>query len=264
MDLSKQTFDYNGLPVACYSIGDGRPLLLLHGWASESRVMFPLAHSLSTIRCCHLIDLPGFGQTPSPPSAWSVDDYADLVESRIEKFADERIDLLAHSYGGRITLKLLARPGIREKIDKVIITGGAGLKPKRKPSYFARVALARMLKAPLQLLPQKLRQPAFERLRGSAIWKRLGSSDYRNLSGVMRETFVKSVRDHLDHLLPGIERDLLLIWGSEDEATPPDQAKRMERGIRGSALVMIEGAGHFAFLDRPGHFSSIARAYLKE
>lgn len=256
-------YTYRGLDLACHRMGEGRPLIILHGWGSSSRVMKPLASQLAGIRTCYLVDLPGFGDSPVPESAWSVDDYADLVQAFARETEGERADLLAHSFGGRISLKLLARPFGREHFDKVLITGGAGMKPRRSLSYFLRKYTARLLKAPFLLLPSSARRKSLEWLRGTSAWRALGSGDYGETSGVMREIFVRTVTEHLESCLPDIPHEVLLLWGDEDRMTPLYQAERMEKGLENSALVTMDGAGHYAFLDRPARFVRIARAFFE-
>src|SRR5690625_47135 len=263
INTESTTFTYNGLPVAWKKAGSGKPLVILHGWGSSSRVMAPLASYLNDIRTTCLIDLLGHGSSVEPPEAWSIDDYAEMTAAFIESLDAERVDLLAHSFGGRIALKLLARYDVASRVDKVLITGGAGMKPKRRLTYYYRKGLATTLKLPFRLLPAGLRERGLNRLRQTRIWKSLGSSDYQNLSEVMRGTFVKAVTDHLDPLLSKIDHEVLLIWGENDEATPLYQAERMERGLKNSALVVIEKAGHYAFLDKPKRFAAIARAFFE-
>lgn len=257
-------FEFEGSKTSWEKTGTGKPLLILHGWGSSSAVMKPLAESLSHIRSCYLVDLPGFGHSPEPPEAWTVSRYADLIEAFMDQIMKEdKADLLVHSYGARIALKLLTRSKSAGKIDKVIFTGAAGLKPKRKPSFYLKKYTAKLLKAPFLLLPGVLRENGLNRLRSTSLWKKLGSSDYRQLSGVMRETFVMSVSDFLDKLLPKIDHEILLIWGEDDTATPLEQAKRFEKGLRNSTLVTLKQAGHYAFLDKPVQFKAIALAYLE-
>src|SRR5699024_1561557 len=130
-----------------------------------------------------------------------------------------------------IVLKLWPRPEMEEKIGKVLITGGAGMKPKRSASYYVKKYTAKTLKAPFLILPPNLRERALQKLRQTSLWKSLGSSDYSKLSGVMRQTFVKTVSEYLEPCLPEIPHDVLLRWGRDDQATPLYQAKRMEKGI---------------------------------
>ena len=113
------------------------------------------------------------------------------------------------------------------------------------------------------VLPGSLREKALSWLRSTSLWKSLGSSEYSELSGVMRETFVRSVTEYLEPCLPDIPHEVLLIWGRNDDATPVYQGQRIEKGIEHAALVIIEDAGHYAFLDKPKQFARIAEAFFK-
>lgn len=256
------TFGYQGQTVAYQKTGSGKPLLVLHGWGSSSNVMVPLAQMMGELRTCYIPDFPGFGESDTPDRAWSVDDYADCIEGFIREVIGETTDLLAHSFGARITLKLCSRETGRELIDKVLITGGAGMKPRRTLRFYLKSYTARLLKAPFKLLPPRFRNTALHKLRNTSLWKSLGSSDYRKLEGTMREVFVKTVGEHLESSLEQVSHEVLLLWGKDDRATPLYQAERMETGIKHAALVVIENAGHYAFLDRPQKFSAIARAFF--
>lgn len=260
-----QTYRYkNNLSVSYKVVGEGKPLILLHGWGSNGQVMWPLAEQLSSLRQCFVLDLPGFGHSSLPDQPWSVDDYADLIQQFITDQRLEKADLLVHSFGGRIALKLCARPEGKDIVDKVLITGGAGMKPKRSASYYLKKYTAKLLKAPFWLLPPALREKGLDKLRNTSLWRALGSGDYQKLSGVMRETFVKAVTDYLEPCLPRIPHDVLLLWGRKDQAAPLDQARRMEEGIEKAVLVVVDHAGHYAFLDRPAHFVSIAKAFFEK
>lgn len=258
-----QTYNYNNQPITFEVIGEGKPLIILHGWGSSRRVMLPIAKSLAHIRTSYVLDLPGFGDSPEPKTSWSIDNYADAVESFISNNFDSKVDLLVHSFGGRITLKLCSRQFGKEKIDKVLITGGAGMKPKRSLKFYFKKYLAKILKLPLLILPKELQASALSKLRQTSLWKSLGSGEYNQLSGVMIETFVKSVTEYLENCLPNIPHDILLLWGRNDDATPVYQGERIEKGITNSALVIIEDSGHYAFLDKPKQFASISEAFLK-
>jgi pimeloyl-ACP methyl ester carboxylesterase len=137
------------------------------------------------------------------------------------------------------------------------------MKPRRRIKYYLKKYSAKILKAPFSIFPENLREKALGKLRETSIWKALGSSDYSKLSGVMREIFVKTVTEYLESSLPEIPHEVLLVWGKNDEAIPLYQAERLEKGIEKAALVTIEHAGHYAFLDRPSHFASIAKAFFE-
>ena len=243
--------------------GLSRPLIILHGWGASKKIMQPLGRMLAFHHDCYVIDLAGFGESSEPPLAWKIDDYADSIQAWVEHIGLLKFDILAHSFGGRITLKLLTRPWSKEHVQKVLITGGAGMKPRRSASFYAKKYVAKILKAPFNLLPEPFKSQGLDWLRTTSTWKSLGSSEYAVLSGVMRETFVHSVTEYLEPTLPKISHSVLLLWGENDDATPLYQAQRMEKGLAEGALVVMEGCGHYAFLDKPKQFVAIAEAYLK-
>lgn len=259
-----QIYHYKDLSISYSRVGmdNDKPLLILHGWGSNKQVMIPLAKELSDLRDCYVLDLPGFGNSSEPQEPWNIDDYADLIQQFVQNLNLGTTDLLVHSFGGRIALKLCTRSLAEQIIGKVLITGGAGMKPRRDLSYYIKKYTAKLLKAPFYILPSNLRSNALNKLRQTSLWKKLGSSDYRKLSGVMRKTFVQTVTDYLEPCLPQIPHEVLLIWGENDEAAPLYQAKRMEEGIPNAALVVMDHAGHYAFLDRPSYFASIAKAFF--
>ncbi len=262
---STKIYHYHKLSVSYNRVGiEGKqPLLILHGWGSNKQVMMPLAQQLSDIRDCFVFDLPGFGNSSIPDRPWNVDDYADLIQEFMQDMEFDSADLLVHSFGGRIALKLCARANTGQHINKVLITGGAGMKPKQGATYYLKKYTAKLLKAPFLILPSNLQEKALNWLRKTSIWKSLGSSDYSKLDGIMRETFVKTVSEYLEPCLPQIPHEVLLLWGENDEAAPLYQAKRMEEGIENAALVIIDNAGHYAFLDRPQHFIRITKAFFE-
>lgn len=244
--------------------GSGKPLLLLHGWGVDSKAMAGPLLWLSAQRRCIALDFPGFGGSEPPSQAWTVDQYADWVRDVIQELELGNCDILAHSFGGRVTLSLLAADPRSIQFGKILITGGAGMKPRRSWKYYARKWTAKTLKAPFLLLPEPLRARGLHQLRQTALWKSLGSADYKTLEGVMREIFVKTVSHYQEGILPQIPHSVLLVWGTQDLSTPLYQGERLEKGIRNAALVKIENAGHYAFLDQPAVFKAVAEAFFKD
>ena len=253
-----------GIPLTWYKTGAGKPLVILHGWGSRASVMQVLSDGVKNLRTSYLLDFPGFGDSPEPPEAWSVGDYARVTEAWLNDVLPEKsFDLLVHSFGARVAIKLLTKQSIASRVDKVIFTGAAGVKPKRNTSYYVKKYVAKSLKAPFKLLPKSLEEKGLNHLRKTGLWKKLGSSDYQQLSGVMRETFVKTVTEFLESDLSRIDHEILLIWGKNDAATPLYQGERMNSLLKNSALIPIEQAGHYAFLDQKIQFIAILKSYLE-
>ena len=92
-------------------------------------------------------------------------------------------------------------------------------------------------------------------------YKKFGSDDYRDTSGVMRSTFVKVVNESMEEEFSKINADTLLIWGERDDATPVYMGKIFESKIKNSGLVVLNG-GHYSYLDDYGTFCAVINSYL--
>ena len=62
----------------------------------------------------------------------------------------------------------------------------------------------------------------------------------------------------------GIRQSTLLIWGDRDTETPLWMGREMEKRIPDSALILLEGGTHFAYLEQIARFNLIAAQFLKE
>ena len=79
---------------------------------------------------------------------------------------------------------------------------------------------------------------------------------------MMKKCMVMAVNEDLTELLPKIKQETLLIWGDKDTATPIGDAKIMDEKIPDSGLAVIQGAGHFSFLEKPAVFRGIMKSYF--
>jgi len=246
---SLRTVRPHDLNAEVYGPDDGPSLLFLHGWGSSIDSMRPLAQGLSDAYRGHVLDLPGHGASPSPPEPWGVPEHANLLRSYLNEIVQGPATLVGHSNGGRIALYMASTPEMADVVTRLVLISPSGIEPKRSWSQVLRSRLASVLKAPVQALPAPLQAPAADWLRHSLVWRLLGSTDYNALSGVMRETFVKTVNFHLDGDLRRVQVPTLLFWGTEDEAVSRRQVERIEAEIDDCGLVELDGAGHYGHLD---------------
>ncbi len=217
---------------------DHRPtVLFLHGWAAPAATYKLMLDHLAGY--CRVVapDLPGFGGSEEPSVPWCVDDYVDWTVAFAAALGLEDVILMNHSFGGRISIKLLARRPLPFTVRKAVFMDAAGIRPKRTLSYYIKVYSYKAMKRLFPALAQKRQGKA-------------GSADYRNASPLMRQTMVKCINEDLTALLPQNPVSTLLIWGEADTATPLADGKRMESLIPDAGLVTLAGAGHFAFAER--------------
>lgn len=248
--MSEADFPLDRLHVELSGPEGAPPLLMLHGWGSSAALMQPLAGALSSTFRVHNVDLPGHGTTPPPPEPWGVPEYAALVADYIRaQMGGGPVPVVGHSNGGRISLFMASEPEYAPLVGKLALVSPSGVTPVRTFKYHLKRTVASVLKAPFTVLPPRLRDFGLDWLRHSLVWKLLGSSDYSNLSEAMRGTFVKTVNFHLEDRLPHVKQPVLLFWGDGDTAISRVQMETMERLLPDAGLFVVEGAGHYAYLD---------------
>lgn len=254
--MKQETIHIGGIPLSVEVSGAGpRAVIVMHGWGCKAATVRVLADAAAGAGATvYNLDLPGFGDTPEPPEAWGVEEYAGFVEEFCRMKGIERPVLMGHSFGGRIAIVMASRT----PVEKVVLVDAAGIKPRRSLRYYVKVY---SFKAAKWLLPKIVGKShghaVIERMRGRA-----GSSDYSQSSPRMRAVMSRVVNQDLRHLLPAISAPTLLIWGERDTATPIADARLMERLIPDAGLVSYPEAGHYSFLDRPAQTRAVIENFV--
>ena len=252
----------NGTEI-CYRIeGEGENrVLLLHGWGCDMKLMQPVADALKTDHRTLSVDFPGHGESGRPPEPWGVPEYAACLKELLKRLSFTPCSVVAHSFGARVAAWLEAEePGF---FDRIVFTGGAGIRPKPSEKSKAKTARYKKLKSYCETAKKiplfgKAAESLEEKLR-----QKYGSRDYNALDAEMRQTFVKVVNQDLTELYSRFRASTLLIWGDADTETPLWMAKEMEKRIPDAGLVILEGGTHFAYLEQAARFNVIVRQFLK-
>ncbi len=250
----------DGIDIEYKFSGSGeRNVVVLQGWGTEMSVYDSVAAAISDSCRVLQFDLPGFGSSKEPPEAWNVDRFADFFLRLMEELGIKSAALIGHSYGGRIIIKLASRKDIPFNIEKIVLIDSAGILPVRTLKQRIRIRQYKLLK---KLFDTRVFYALFPELVDD--WRmRQGSEDYRRATPVMRQCLVMAVNEDLTPLLPEIGNECLLIWGDKDTATPIRDAHIMEERIPGAALIVLEGCGHYSFLEAPQKFRSVMKAFFK-
>lgn len=247
-----------GLNINYIDKGEGELVVLLHGWGSNISLFNSMIELLSKQYRVVAMDLPGFGGSDEPKEIWNVNSYRDFVIEFLKDFGEKEITFLGHSFGGRIIIKMFDRDNLPFKIKKLILTGSAGVMPKKSAKQKIKQRIYKMTrKVYSSKLVTKLFPDALENLR-----RKNGSADYNAASPTMRQILVKVVNEDLTHIFPKVTPPTLLVWGKNDTATPLADGQLMEKLMPEAALVVLENSGHYAFLDEMFAFNKILASYM--
>lgn len=238
--------------------GSGKSILILPGWGTTIDTYKTLINEISKYACVYCLDMPGFGGSDQPYNSWNIDDYVSFVTKFIQSQNIKELDLIGHSNGGRIIIKLLSNKKIDFKVNKAILIGSAGIVHKKNFPYIIKFKIFKLFKNFLELKPIKKMFPNLL----SQFKNHFGSEDYRNASPVMKETIVKLVNDDLTEYLPNINVPTLLIWGELDTATPISDGEIMKKLIPDAGLIRIKNCSHYVFLENPTYVNKIIYTFL--
>lgn len=247
--------DVDNIKINYKVSGEGKDVVILHGWGCCIATVEPIHRYLERFFKVYSIDMPGFGESGDPPVTWGAKEYGEIVDKFLNKLNIDNPILIGHSHGGRTSIYL----GATRKVNKIILVDSAGIKARRSLKYYFKVYTYKAAKNILRLPGlSSHREAILEKMRG-----KVGSTDYKNASGVMKSTFVKVVNSDLRDLMPKIKAPTLLIWGEKDTATPISDAKIMEKLIPDAGLVVFKNAGHYSYLDNYNQFIAVVSEFLK-
>lgn len=236
--------------------GEGKDLLVLHGWGANINTVLSIVNLLKPYFKVYAVDLPGFGASETPREVFGSEDYARIVKKFLDTMQIKKVILIGHSFGGK--LSILIGTNYPEIVDKIVLVDSAGLIPKRGLNYYLKVYTFKTLK----FLYKTFSFWIDDDKRMEKFYKKFGSTDYKEAEGIMRNILVKVVNEDLKPILKNIQSPTLLIWGDKDTATPLYMGKIMEKEIPESGLVVLEGTGHYSYLEDFNRFAIILKAFL--
>ena len=237
-------------------------VVLLHGWGCSGDMMKSVGQALAADMTVLAVDFPAHGKSSQPPEPWGVQEFAACLKQLLVQLDFLPCSVIAHSFGGRVTIELASAD--EALFERIILTGAAGIRKQADGKAGKKTTTYKKLRSLVEIarkcrifgsLPDKWQE---------ALIQKYGSKDYAALSPEMRRTFVRIVNYDQSEKLASIRNSTLLVWGDKDTETPLWMGQQMEREIPDSALIVLEGGTHFAYLEHAARFNAIARSFLVE
>lgn len=224
--------------------GEGKDILLLHGWGQNIEMMKFLGDNFSDRFRVTILDFPGFGESEEPREAWRIKDYALLLEKLVKELGIKKPIVMGHSFGGRVAIYFSSC----NPIEKLVLFGSPCIRREKELSFSVK------------LLKKMKRLPGMNNF-GEYMKKYIGSRDYKAASPVMRETLVNVVNEDLSNYAKQIEEPTLLIWGDRDGEASLEDAKELEQMMIDAALIVLSGT-HYAYLENLNQVVNILNSFI--
>jgi pimeloyl-ACP methyl ester carboxylesterase len=252
-----------GLEIAYERVGEGPPLVFVHGAAEDSRVWRAQLVALADEFTVVAWDEPGAGRSSALPAGFALADYARCLAAVIEALGLGPAHVAGLSWGSTVVQELYRRhPG---RVATLILIGAyAGWKGSLPAEdVAARVAgVRRLLAAPAEAFDPTLPglfagEPPAEFV---ALLEEV-AADVRPET-LSTQLYLMAEADQRD-LLPRIAVPTLLIWGELDARSPLSVARQFQDALPQSELVVIPGAGHVCQLERPVQVNDAIRNFCR-
>lgn len=261
-----QSARLRGIEMAFDDTGRGAPVVLLHGFPFNRTMWRGQVEALSATHRVIAPDLRGMGETSAPSAeAATMAEMAEDVSALLDELGvRQRVVLGALSMGGYVALAFCRK--FPHRVRALVLADTRAQaddeEGKRKREETARRALSEGMTAVADAMLPKLLAPAtreqdpalVERVREMILkTKPVGAA--AALRGMARRP------DQTDFLQRILAPALILV-GSEDQITPPDDSEVLRREIRGSRLEVLDGAAHLSNLERPAEFNRALETFL--
>lgn len=260
-------FTYNSTIIDYEIIGDGAPILFLHGWGMDKRILTgcfePIFDNLNNFRRIY-IDLPGMGMSTAGDVTCS-DDILEILYSFAEEIVGEKFIIAGESYGG-----YLARGFVKqypEMVNAIILLC---------PLVYPGTRQGRV--EPLTVIKRD------ENFLSTLTKKQYDSFTYMNvvLTKSVYERYSKDImpaieiqdRHFLDEVLDGghsfdvddieqpFEFPCLIVVGKQDTEVGYKDQFNLIKNFPNATYCAINGAGHNLQIEQPELFESIVKQWL--
>jgi pimeloyl-ACP methyl ester carboxylesterase len=235
-------------------IGEGEPLMLLHGLFGA---LSNFSDLIEKFRTTHKVIVPILPLFDLDILHTSVTGLAKHVTQFIEHKDYQQVHLLGNSLGGHVGLVyILSHP---ERIKSLTLTGSSGLfenamgdsYPKRGDYEYIKNKTAQTFYDPA-VATTELVDEVFEITKN-------------RLKVIKILALAKSaIRNNLGEELNQIKVPTCLIWGKNDIVTPPFVAEEFHKLIPQSELHFIDKCGHAPMMEVPIEFNNILSSFLSK
>lgn len=261
-----KSIDVGGVRTFYVDLGEGSPLMLLHGWASSSftwrRNYSALAERFRVIA----VDLPGFGLSERLESGYEPSRVTEHLLRFAEALGIERFSTVGLSMGGVIAAQVaLTRP---ETVSKLVLVNPAfGVRGPKWASHLRRAARRRPVSSLLRAL--LINRYVVKRVLSGAVWVKEIVNDetvtgyYMSIKGSGRTLLdaFDVIRGFDPAALESLKVPTLFVLGERDSLVPCEGNLELAGRI-GAEVVLVRDAGHLVQEERPDDFNAAVIGFL--
>ena len=264
-----QTYESAGGEVAYEILGDGSPVVLIHGTPSWSYLWRNVAGDLAGQHTVHVCDLLGYGTSEKRAHQdVSIAAQTKVLAGLLDLWGLEQPCVAGHDFGGAIALRLLLLE--ERRFRRLALCDPVAIAPWITP--FSR-HVQRHLEA-FQTVPEHIHRQMIATHIRTAIAREMtddqlepylrpwlgaaGQAAYYRQVAQFDERYTREIEPRYGE----IQTPTLVLWGAQDGWLAPEFGRRLADAIPGARLAPIPNAGHFLPEDQPGRVAEALASFF--
>lgn len=240
-------------------------IVFVHAFPMDSRMWGSQVEAVSSLGWAAVAPtLPGFGDRPPGPT--SLEDFAVEVLAECDRLGIQRAVFAGLSMGGYVVLRIAAMAP--QRLWGLVLADTRAT-PDSEAARARRDALAARIRAEGvafladEILPTLLGETS-RRERTEVVAEVRRTILQADPEGVVRALIAMRDRPDSTPILPYLSIPALVVVGSEDTLTPPEEARALAGGLPDARFRLIPGAGHLSNIENPAAFNGALVEFLAE
>lgn len=236
----KKSIEVDGVRLNIHSGGSGETVyLLIHGIGASHRYFIPLARRLAKHATVHMLDMPGFGNTPKPAAEHSIPDFAGVVLRALQQQRIGPAIIVGHSMGSQVAVEMARQqPDAASSVVLLGPTAEDGARTLRHQAMrLMRNATRASFKSQLVV--------GFDYLRCGPVW--------------FRKTLPALLAYETEKHVATLQAPLLVVAGQQDPVAPERWLQKLADSCSDGRVGRVSGEPHAVMYTDP---SAVARLCL--
>ncbi|MDX1807901.1 MAG: alpha/beta hydrolase [Sulfurospirillaceae bacterium] len=252
-----EAYDFDGRTVRYGVLGDGPPVVVVHGTPWSSFNLRHLIQALSKNFTVYYYDLIGYGQSDKSPGDVSLAIQNQILNRLIDHWEIENPVIIGHDFGGTTVLRTHLING--REFKKIVLIDPVAVSPWGSP-FFQHVNAH---EAAFAGVPDYIHEAIVRAYINTAAFKPIDNAIldmivlpwtgpdgkaafYRQIAQAN-----SSYTDEVQPLYTQITKPVLILWGREDTWIPLQQGKVLHNMIPNSLFHVILDSGHLVIEEQP-------------
>jgi pimeloyl-ACP methyl ester carboxylesterase len=266
----------NGHTIFYTVKGQGKPLLLIHGYGAGIWVWEKQIEVLSEWYRVYALDLIGHGFSDRPKIPYTPETYIHCIKDFMDRVGIEKATLIGNSMGGGIAWAMAIL--FPERVDHLILIDCVPpdvLSQVKNESFRMLAVIKEIPFLPYLVMAARNKDSIRQILREcisdirlitpEVVDRQYQLSKIKGTTWALYSTF-KHAKEalKLKDQFSLIRKPTLFMWGERDLIFPPQLGENLHQAIAGSKFQKIEKSGHIPMWEMPDGVNQAILAFLSE